>query len=98
MKYSEHCAECEAKLGKAWDVVHRWLDHYARQGVPLERHRRFRHHKAALEEVRRMWGDEAVKAAELHIRSDTAGILPESEAWYDEQEVINWPFTAGKGS
>lgn len=74
MEYKEHCKECEEKLGKDWAVIHRWLDEYARKvGVPW--HRTFRHHKEGVEEVRKKWGDEAAKAAELHIISDF-GFIP----------------------
>ena len=69
MEFKEHCKECQEKLGKDWDVVHIWLDGYAKKiGVPW--HRVMRHHQEGIEEVRGKWGDEAAKAAELHILSD----------------------------
>lgn len=70
MNYKEHCKQCEQVLGKQWGVVHRWLDEYARTSYPSKAHRAIRHHKEGVEEVKKMWGDEAVKAAEMHIRAD----------------------------
>jgi len=83
--YKEHCAECKEKLGKEWYVVHRWLDElFAKMGFH-ERHRQVRHHEKGIEEVRKMWGDEAAKAAELHIRADFYGYLPK-----DDDDVQKW--------
>ena len=70
MDYKTHCKQCEESLGKAWEVVHRWLDEYAGIYWPSIIHRTHRHHREGVEEVRRKWGDEAAKAAELHIRAD----------------------------
>ena len=86
MRFKEHCAECEEKLGKPWEVVHRWLDYYAHRGTCFNPfHRVYRHHKKGVEEVRKMWGDEAAKAAELHIVSDE-GRVPEDEAEYKDEQ------------
>ena len=68
--FKEHCKECEEALGKPWDVVHRWLDEFAHLTFPSPFHRIYRHHREGVEEVRCKWGDEAAKAAELHILSD----------------------------
>ena len=70
MDFKSHCRECEEKLGRRWEVVHRWLDYYAKETFPSDFHRIHRHHQAGVEEVRHKWGDEAAKAAELHILSD----------------------------
>ena len=70
MHWKEHVADCERILGKGWDVVHRWLDDYAGNYWPSKMHRALRHHKEGVEEVRKKWGDEAAKAAEIHIRVD----------------------------
>lgn len=65
-------------LGKEFGDVHRWLDElYAKFGGL---HRRHRHTKEGVEEVRRMWGDEAAHAAELHILLDM-GHVPSEEHW-----------------
>lgn len=70
MTHKEHCDECRQVLSRDWAVVHKWLDHFAAQTYPSDRHRLYRHHWDGVEEVRRRWGDEAAKAAELHILSD----------------------------
>ena len=87
MNYKAHCDECEKKLGKGWEVVHRWLDYYANHnGAAFNPHHRiFRHHRKGVEEVRKMWGDQAAKAAELHIIADE-GSVPEDERYYRQQE------------
>jgi hypothetical protein len=79
MRYQEHCIECEQKLGKDWSVVHRWLDYFAQFYFPDPVHRVFRHHKEGIELVRKMWGDEAAKAAELHIIADEGYIPTQSD-------------------
>lgn len=68
----QHCEDCRQKLGKDWDVVHRWLDEFAFKTIPLDAHRAIRHHVAGVEEVRHKWGDEAAKAATIHILADVA--------------------------
>ena len=83
--YKEHCAECEEKLGNAWYVVHRWLDeHFARMGYDV-RHRDIRHHSLGIEEVRKMWGDEAAQAARIHIEMDFMGYVPKND-----DDVMKW--------
>jgi len=82
MKYKEHCAECEAKLGKQWNIIHRWLDEYAKIYWPDMVHRVHRHHKEGIEEVRKMWGDEAAEAAILHVKADFEGF-----PWKFEDEI-----------
>jgi len=68
----EHCDYCFQRLGKKHLDVHIWLDGlYSLKG---ERHRRFRHHKKGVDQVRAMWGDEAAKAAEFHIMEDCGHI------------------------
>lgn len=68
--YKEHCKECKEKLGFEHYVVHKWLDELAAQSWPYKFHRAARHHEGGVEEVRRKWGDDAAKAAELHIYAD----------------------------
>jgi len=78
MKYADHCKECETKLGKKWEVVHRWLDEFAKPGY-LNYHRAFRHHAEGIEEVRKKWGDKAAQAAELHVIADFGYVPTEEE-------------------
>jgi DNA-binding GntR family transcriptional regulator len=82
MKYQEHCKRSKEKFGKNWEVVHRWLDEFARQD--LTNHRRARHHKEGVAEVRKKWGEEAALVAEQHILDDM-GFVPLAD-WYN----INW--------
>jgi len=70
MHWKEHAKQCKEKLGKDWIVVHRWLDEYTGIYWPSKIHRTHRHHKEGVEQVRKMWGDEAAGAAEMHIRAD----------------------------
>lgn len=70
MKYEEHCADCVTYLGEPFGYVHKWMDelfHHQRYGI---HHRRVRHHKAGIEEVRAKWGDRAAQAAYRHIVAD----------------------------
>jgi hypothetical protein len=78
--YKEHCDDCEKQLGKAYSVVHRWLDEFSfSRGTFRPEHRMIRHHKAGIEEVRKKWGDEAALAAEIHISKDFNGKIPTEE-------------------
>lgn len=82
MKFQDHCLECERELGKAWEVVHLWLDEFAKHcHDPFTKHQHWlhRHHTEGVEEVRHKWGDQAAKAAELHIISDMGKVMT-----YDE--------------
>jgi len=69
-----HCADCVAELGEPFGHVHDWLDaFYPELGHD---HRPERHHDEGVEEVRRMWGDQAAQAAEIHIKRDYYGEIP----------------------
>jgi len=72
--FKEHCDDCVKELGKPYKEVHLWLDEFFRKVGP--KHRSIRHHEEGIEEVRKKWGDEAAKAAEIHIRSDCYGNIP----------------------
>ena len=75
---SEHCADCSRELGAPFAHVHEWLDELQAEYGPS--HRPFRHHIEGIEMVRAKWGDEAAKAAEIHIRRDCNGkILTQKE-------------------
>ncbi|MGV1098731.1 DUF6915 family protein [Thiovibrio sp. JS02] len=68
----EHCFDCKQRLGKEWKEVHKWLDAlFAEYGAA---HRCHRHHTEGIEEIRRMWGDEAAIAAKIHVLVDCWGI------------------------
>jgi len=82
-----HCYECIKELGEPFEYVHKWLDEFMNDPKYKTRHRFLRHHRKGIEEVRKMWGDRAARAAEIHIRKDL-----ESDGWssihipYDEKE------------
>ncbi|MHB8150294.1 MAG: DUF6915 family protein [Desulfobulbia bacterium] len=79
----EHCADCRRLLGNEWKEVHKWLDAlYKEYG---QSHRCHRHHAEGIEEVRKMWGDEAAIAAKIHIIVDCWSIP--SQANYESGQV-----------
>ncbi len=78
--FEQHCAESVASFGKPYDQVHRWLDEFAGRPPYGMRHRKLRHHRAGIEEVRKLWGDEAAAAARQHIISDL-----KMEGWTEGQ-------------
>ena len=87
----EHCEDCHRELGCAFEHVHLWLDELQQDYGPM--HRQFRHNTAGVERVRTMWGDEAAKAAEIHIRKDCCGriLTPEEyrDCWgIDIQDIV----------
>lgn len=63
-----HREESRQRFGEEFANVHRWLDELFSIYGP--RHRRFRHHMAGVEVVRRRWGNAAAQAARQHIVSD----------------------------
>lgn len=71
-----HERDCVDILGKPFTEVHKWLDEYVKQ-YPVtifeDQHRKFRHNKNGVEEVRKMWGCVAASAAILHIVRDEFG-------------------------
>lgn len=73
MWIKDHCKECKEKLGDEFYEIHKWLDELTLM-YPVEKyndyHRQFRHNKEGVEYIRMLWGDEAAKAAELHILAD----------------------------
>jgi len=77
----EHCEDCLRELGCAFEHVHLWLDELQAEYGPM--HRPFRHQTAGVEQVRAMWGDEAAKAAEIHIRKDCCGRILTPEEYRD---------------
>jgi hypothetical protein len=73
----EHCRDCVIALGKSYWEVHQWLDEFfPTMGV---HHRLRRHHTEGVKAVRKKWGDEAARAAEIHILKDCFGKIPTLE-------------------
>jgi hypothetical protein len=100
-----HCEETLKKLGNEWDCVHEWLDGLAcktnDQGVICldTNHRIHRHNLEGVEYVREQWGDEAAKAAEIHIKQDMGQILPKDQMIYiygDYESLVPWEKVFGK--
>jgi hypothetical protein len=79
----EHCYDCKQRLSRDWKEVHRWLDALFAEYGPS--HRRHRHHAECIENIRKMWGDEAALAAKIHIIVDCWGIP--NKADYDTGRV-----------
>lgn len=77
--FKKHCADCQEELGRSWDCVHHWLDEFAGVYWPWMGHRTHRHHSEGVEEVRSLWGDEAAKAAEIHIIEDEGNVPSRAE-------------------
>jgi len=76
--FDQHCLETATILGKPFEEVHKWLDELAGQPPYGMRHRKVRHHLKGIEEVRKMWGDQAAEAARIHVTSDLR-----QEGWKD---------------
>ena len=70
----EHGEDCARELGEDFHLVHQWLDEL--YPVLGPKHRSARHHTGGVEQVRKMWGDRAALAAEIHIRKDCGGKIP----------------------
>ena len=87
--YKEHCKDCQNQLGKDWSVVHLWLDEMFKYMPGNLFHRSFRHNIAGVEEVKHKWGDEAAKAAEIHIRRDFPGLdrIPTVQDWEKPEQM-----------
>lgn len=85
----EHCQDCLKELGKEYREVHEWLDGLFSKIGP--KHRDARHHTGGIQQVIEKWGEEAGKAAEIHIRKDCLGKLP------TENEVQMWGLFGPEG-
>jgi hypothetical protein len=92
--FEKHCQQALAQFGKPYEEVHRWLDEFAGKPGYGMRHRRVRHHLAGIEQVRNIFGDEAVSAARQHIITDL-----KEEGWVesdpfpiDEQDYVRIGF------
>ena len=68
--FQQHCEESVRLFGEPFEQVHRGLDEFAGRPPHGMRHRKFRHHGAGIEEVRKRWGEEAAAAARQHIIAD----------------------------
>jgi hypothetical protein len=82
MNLEEHCLECKQKLGKSFEEVHVWLDEFAGSKQYGMKHRSIRHHLEGIREAEKLFGNDAGKAAKLHVISDL-----KMEGWTE-----NYPF------
>jgi len=73
-KFEEHYQDCERELGDRFEQVNKWLDEFF-EFVGSD-HRDIRHNENGINKVRKMWGERAAKAAEIHIKRDCHGIIP----------------------
>jgi len=69
-KFEDHCNESTKLFGKPYEEVHLWLDEFHSNELYKMRHRRLRHHEAGINEVIRLFGQEAGAVAKQHIISD----------------------------
>jgi hypothetical protein len=93
--FEQHCADAAARFGKPHEEVHRWLDEFAGVAPYGMRHRKKRHHLSGIDEVRRLWGDEAAEVARQHIIADLhlegwreADPFPKDEAHYQRMGLF----------
>jgi len=86
--FEEHCRDCERLLGNRFEQVNHWLDEKFRQYGPL--HRFARHHWRGVDECGNLWGNQARKAAIIHILKD-CGWVPTARDW-EEQKVDSLGF------
>jgi len=86
-----HCKETENALGKPYREVHLWLDEFFMTKEYGTRHRRKKHHERGIQEAILLFGEEAGKAARMHIVTDL-----KEEGWTekdrfprDEREYVD---------
>ena len=77
--WKQHAEDCYEILGNHWIIVHQWLDEFSKIYFPFKIHRTHRHHREGIEEARKKWGDEAAKAAMIHILTDEGKVMSEEE-------------------
>lgn len=66
--FSVHCKDCVEQLGKPFEEVHKWLDAYFEEFGPD--HRDIRHNTNGLKKAKELFGQEGMRAAEIHIQRD----------------------------
>ena len=93
---AQHNNDCLKFLGEPFENVNRWVDEYFTQYGPT--HRRFRHHREGIEEVRTLFGDRAATAAAIHILRDCRQIPRKQDyelGWVDALGLKkNWSTAA----
>jgi hypothetical protein len=74
-----HEEDCIRKLGAPFTYVHEWLDHDT-----CPEYKAPRHSWSGVAYIKSKWGENAGLAAEIHIRRDTGGYIP------DDQSLRTW--------
>ena len=95
-----HEKDCRERLGEPFTEVHKWLDEYAKKypvTIFQDQHRKYRHNKKGIEEIRKQLGDKAAEAAILHLCRDFFGSIKDTyftlwedrskEDGYDRSEI-----------
>ena len=96
----EHCRRSREVFGKDFNEVHAWLDGCANAGKGFMdmNHRWKRHHREGVEEVRKMYGDEAALAAEQHITDDFGRVPTKDEViaqFGTKPNLVRWGVLTG---
>jgi len=81
MYAAQHADACYKKFGNQYYEIHEFLDQFSQEFRGVE-HRMFLHHKLGVDLVVQRFGEEARGPAELHIRQDTEGQLPDDWSFY----------------
>jgi len=84
-KAEVHCQDCISELGEPFEQVHTWLDELF--GLVGSDHRDIRHNVKGVEKVRKMWGNRAAMAAEIHILKDE-GCIPEIDTAFNLRMIL----------
>jgi len=90
MYTAQHADACYKKFGKQYYEIHEFLDRYQKeyQGFGIA-HRRLLHHRLGLDLIVREFKDEKYRdPAELHIRQDLNGQLPEDWTFFDDCDDV----------
>lgn len=87
MELKYHEDRCLDKFGNKFTHVHLFLDRYFKKYGPS--HRALLHHKVGVNVVVSHFGEAARGPAELHIRDDTRGKLPDDWAYYGDPFFLN---------
>lgn len=88
-KISVHEKDCIFLLKNPWTDVHKYLDQYAQKFPPTkyaEYHRSYLHNSYGVIIIRALFGEEAYKAALIHIYRDWTYLDPTK---YKLEELIN---------
>ena len=97
----EHCRRSLEVFGKDYNDVHAWIDGCANAGKGFMdmNHRWKRHHREGVEEVRKMYGDEAAMAAEQHITDDFGCVPTKADVVAEfgtSQKLVKWSNLFGR--